>query len=184
MRRLSRIVICSFLVFLSAAGSQEQPDQKTVVVPKLKLGDIAPPLQIADYVKGGEVDFDQGRGKNIYVIEFWAMSSQSGLEIVPHLSRLQKEYRDDGVVIVGITTEVKADVETFVEKMGNKMDYVVATDDDSYTTLHYMGGFGRTEIPHAFVIDRHGRFTWEGHPMLVEEGIELVLAEEPAENER
>jgi hypothetical protein len=66
----------------------------------------------------------------------------------------------------------------FVEKLGDKMDYVVAIDDDSYTTLHYMGGFERTNIPHAFIIDRHGRFTWEGHPMMAEEGIELVLADE------
>jgi thiol-disulfide isomerase/thioredoxin len=173
------------LLTLAAIGGMmvaaQESDDDTVVVPKLRLGDMAPPLKIAKYIRGDEVDLDKGRGKNIYVVEFWATWCPPCRESVPHLSKLQAEYRDDDVVIVGISMEDEKDVEKFSEKMGEKMDYVVAIDDDEYTTYHYMGGFGRTSIPHAFIVDRSGRFVWEGHPMMLEEGLDIVLqAEEEA----
>ncbi len=166
------LALCGWLV------AAQESDDDTVYVPKLRLGDKAPPLRLAEYARGTEVDFDKDKGKYIYVIEFWATWCPPCRESVPHLSELQAKYRDDNVIIVGVSTEAVSDVKTFVEKLGEKMDYVVAIDDDEYTTNHYMGGFGRTSIPHAFVIGRDGRFSWEGPPMMVEEGIKLVLSDD------
>jgi len=159
----------------------QESDDDTVFVPRLRLGNTAPPLKIAEFVRGDKIDFDKEMGKNIYVIEFWATWCPPCRKSVPHLSSLQSKYRDDDVIIVGVSMEEASEVKTFADKMGEKMDYVVAVDDDDYTTNHYMGGFERTSIPHAFVIDRDGRFVWEGHPMMVEEGIELVLDAEDDE---
>jgi thiol-disulfide isomerase/thioredoxin len=162
-------------ILANAQGQEDDSDDETIVVPRLRLGNMAPPLKIAEYIRGEEVDLDKGRGKNIYVIEFWATWCPPCRESVPHLSKLQADYRDDNVIVIGISMEDKKDVEMFAEKMGEKMDYVVAIDDDNYTTYHYMGGFDRSTIPHAFVVDRDGRFIWEGHPMMVEEGVKLAL---------
>ena len=38
----------------------------------IKLGDPAPPIQIAQWIKGEPVDLAAGKGKNVYVLEFWA----------------------------------------------------------------------------------------------------------------
>jgi len=179
--RILKVTLITVLLLSGWLVTAQETGEEIIVVPRLRLGDTAPPLKIATYIHGEEVDFDKDRGKNIYIIEFWATWCPPCRESVPHLSKLQAKYRDDNVIIVGISMEDEKEVETFAEKMGEKMDYVVAVDDDDYTTNHYMGGFERTGIPHAFVINREGRFVWEGHPMSVEEGIELVLSAESAE---
>ena len=38
----------------------------------LQLGDPAPPLNVATWVKGGPINLSTGKGKSVYLIEFWA----------------------------------------------------------------------------------------------------------------
>jgi hypothetical protein len=49
--------------------------------------------------------------------------------------------------------------------MGDKMDYVVAADDDNATGVGYMTPFKQNGIPHAFIVDKQSRVVWHGHPM-------------------
>lgn len=128
-----------------------------------QLGDPAKPLQIATWVKGKPVDLAALKGKQIAVIEFWATWCPPCRASIPHLTALQKKFKD--VVFVGISDEEVATVKKFVEKMGDKMDYVVAVDDDNKTGDAYMKAFGVNGIPHAFVVDKTGRIVWHGHPM-------------------
>jgi hypothetical protein len=68
-------------------------------------------------------------------------------------------------------------VKKFVAKMGDKMDYSVAIDDDGKTSAGYMEEFGIGGIPHAFVVDKQGRVVWHGHPMDgLDKAVEQVLA--------
>lgn len=128
-----------------------------------KLGDPAPALQIAEWVKGQPVNLAELKGKKIAVIEFWATWCGPCRQSIPHLTELQKKFPD--VVIVGVSDEDVPTVRRFVERMGEKMDYVVAVDKDNRTGQAYMGAFGIDGIPHAFVVDKEGRIVWHGHPM-------------------
>lgn len=141
-----------------------------------ELGDPAPPLQIAEWIKGGPVDIAQGKGKTVFVVEFWATWCPPCRTSIPHLTELQKKFKDKGVVIVGVSNEKSDVIRSFVEKMGDKMDYVVAADKDRKTSAAYMGAYGIRGIPHAFVVDTQGRIVWHGHPMAeLEETIQAVL---------
>ncbi|MEK7713866.1 MAG: TlpA disulfide reductase family protein, partial [candidate division NC10 bacterium] len=91
--------------------------------PALELGDPAPELKIADWVKGTPITLASGKDKSVYVVEFWATWCGPCRTSIPHLTELQKKYKDKGLVIVGITDEDKTTVSNFVEKMGEKMDY-------------------------------------------------------------
>lgn len=135
-----------------------------------KLGDPAKPLAIAEWVKHGPVDLEKGKGKNIFVIEFWATWCPPCRKSIPHLSELQGKYKDKGVVVVGITSEEADTVKPFVEKQGANMEYAVAIDDQGKTGEAYMAAFKQDGIPHAFVVDKKGIIVWHGHPM----GNELV----------
>src|SRR6185503_5848189 len=66
------------------------------------------------------------------------------------------------------------DVKPFVSKMGDKMDYIVAVDDDRKTSAGYMEAYGIDGIPHAFIVDKESRVVWLGHPM---GGLEKTLEE-------
>lgn len=130
-----------------------------------ELGMEAPALKIAKWIKGGPIDITAGKGKTIYVVEFWATWCGPCRTSIPHLTQLQERFKDKGVVIIGISNEKPEKVEPFVKSMGAKMEYAVAVDDDDASVAAYMRAFGVDGIPHAFVIDKQGKLAWHGHPM-------------------
>lgn len=137
-----------------------------------QLGDPAPPLEIAEWVKGDAVDLAQAKGKNVVVVEFWATWCGPCRVSIPHLTEMQRKLEERGVIFVGVSDETAAQVKPFVDNMGDKMDYRVAIDRDRKTSEGYMAAFGVNGIPHAFVVDREGRIAWHGHPM---DGLDRVL---------
>jgi len=137
-----------------------------------ELGDPAPPLKIADWVKGIPVDLAAVKGKQVVVVEFWATWCPPCRTSIPHLTEMQKKFKD--VIFIGVTDEEVATVKKFVTKMGDQMDYVVAVDADRKTSAGYMAAFGEGGIPHAFIVDKEGRIVWHGHPM---DGLDKAVAE-------
>jgi len=149
----------------------------SLVLNAAKLGDPAKPLTLAKTVKGDAVDLASGKGKQVYVVEFWATWCPPCRDSIPHLTELQKKFKDKGVTFVGISDETAAKVEPFVKKMGDKMDYVVALDSDRKTSGDYMGAYGQNGIPTAFIVDKQGRIAWVGHPMSgLDTAIEEIVA--------
>jgi len=124
-----------------------------------QLGDSAPELKIANWVKGEPVKV---RWDGVYVVEFWATWCGPCKQSIPHLTEMQKKYKQ--VAFVGISDEKVPLVSSFVKDMGDKMDYRVAIDDDHATSKGYMGAFEVNGIPHAFVV-KGQKIIWHGHPM-------------------
>jgi thiol-disulfide isomerase/thioredoxin len=142
-----------------------------------QLGDPAAPLKIAEWIKGRPVDLAKGRGKKVYVVEFWATWCPPCRRSIPHLTQLQKKFGPRGVVFIGISTEKPAVVKAFVKKMGDQMNYTVAVDQDRQTSRAYMTAYHQNGIPTAFVINKEGKVIWVGHPMSnLEQTLEEVLA--------
>lgn len=138
-----------------------------VMMPALQSGEIgmeAPAIAVTNWIKGEPVEFTEA-GDTIYVLEFWATWCGPCRESIPHLSRLQKKYKDKNIEIIGISDEDPEKVRKFVQKMGDNMAYTVAVSKDGKMHRNYMSEFGARGIPHAFVIDRQHRIIWEGHPL-------------------
>ena len=161
-------------LLLSSAVSLAAILALTPLAPAAELGDAAKPLRISEWVKGKPVDFAAAKGKQIVVVEFWATWCPPCRASIPHLTEMQKKFKD--VVFVGISDEDASTVKKFVAKMGDKMDYTVAVDDDRKTSAAYMEAFGIDGIPHAFIVDKAGRIVWHGHPMdNLEKSLEEVV---------
>ena len=142
-----------------------------------EVGDPAAPLHIAEWVKGQPVDLAAVKGQKIVVVEFWATWCPPCRASIPHLTELQRKYKDKGVLFIGISTEKPAVVKPFVTQMGAQMDYTVAIDQDFKTSEGYMEAYGIEGIPHAFIVDKMGRVAWVGHPMDgLDQTLELILA--------
>mgnify|MGYP000467190631 CR=1 FL=1 len=140
----------------------------------IDLGDPAPAVKVKEWVKGQGVDLKKGKGRNIYVIEFWATWCPPCRASIPHLTEVQKKFKEQGVIVVGISDEPLDKVKPFVEQQGDKMDYVVAVDPDRHTHRAYMEAFRVNGIPHAFIVDQTGALVWHGHPM---DGLDEALAQ-------
>ncbi len=152
MKPLSRLLALPLSTLLAAVALSAE------------LGDAAPALDIKEWIKGGPVDLAAGKGKTVHVVEFWATWCGPCRTSIPHLTELQKRFKDKGVVFIGVSNEKSDVVKKFVTKMGDKMDYAVAIDGGK-TSEGYMEAFNINGIPHAFVVDKDGRIVWQGHPM-------------------
>jgi thiol-disulfide isomerase/thioredoxin len=158
-----------------------------------ELGDPAPALKISTWLKGQPVDLSAAKGKQVVVVEFWATWCPPCRASIPHLTELQKKFKDKGVIFVGVTDEAVAVAKPFVEKMGDQMDYTVAVDDNKQTSAGYMEAYGINGIPHAFIVDKEGRVVWNGHPMndmekplsaIVEGKFDITKAKKKAEADK
>lgn len=138
----------------------------------LEAGDKAPPVQADLWLNGEPVNPAEPDGETLYVIEFWATWCPPCRKSIPHLNELNEKWKDQKVVIVGITDEPEETVRPFAEKM--QMAYRVAVDTNRATVDEYMKDV--SGIPHAFVVDRQGVVVWSGHPMSgLEETVEKLL---------
>src|SRR5215210_1132584 len=142
--KVFRFVLCA--VLLTALPARGGPPAEKLPT----TGDPAPPLLIAQWAKGTEVKrFEKGK---TYVVEFWATWCAPCLTSIPHLTALQKKYKDNGVVIVGVTDEDLDTVRPFLKDRGDKMDYTVALDKEAATNAAYLGTANQRPLPHAFVV--------------------------------
>lgn len=134
------------------------------VADELSIGSVAPEIEISHWVKGEKFRLQDSIKKGtITVIEFWATWCGPCLKTIPHLTELQKKYKE--LTIIGISDEEVNTVKSFVEDMGDDMDYTVAVDRDEQTSKKYLEATGIEGIPHAYIIDKHGKLVWFGHPL-------------------
>lgn len=129
----------------------------------------AAPLKGLEWVKGSPVTFEKGK---VYVVEFWATWCGPCKVSIPHLTEIQRTYKDKGVTVIGISNESPATIKPFVQKMGDQMAYTVAADIEGFVQQNYMQAFNKQGIPQAFIVNGDGKIAWEGHPL---DGMDPVL---------
>lgn len=159
---------------------------------QLAIGDPAPDIDIAHWVKGVEMDrrgdftpiTSFGDGK-VYVLEFWATWCGPCVGGMPHLSELQEKHKEDGVTIIGVSDESLPKVTSFLfqedrrdgKLQNDRTHYILTTDPDQSVKQDYFLAAGQSGIPCAFLIGKDGHVEWIGHPNGLDEPLAAVLAD-------
>jgi thiol-disulfide isomerase/thioredoxin len=171
------MIITSLLLvpLLQAAPAAQRPFD-------LMVGDPAPGIQVTEWVQGAPVE--KLAPDRTYVVEFWATWCGPCKVAIPHLNELSKKY-EGKVQFVGVSVwerleEAGYTVPAFVQGMGDKMTYTVASDqvkpqDAGFMAKSWMTASGSGGIPTAFIVD-DGRIAWIGHPMRIDEPLAQVVA--------
>ena len=149
----------------------------------LSVGDDAPALEVSRWAKGEKVD--RLETDRTYVVEFWATWCGPCRTSIPHLTELQKKYKDKGIQFIGVSVweQDQAKVEPFVKSMGDKMDYSVALDvvpegsdgNKGKMARAWMAASQSNGIPTAFIV-KNGKVAWIGHPMEMDKSLEKVAS--------
>ncbi len=173
MALIGAMMLTALPASAQAQSGAEKPAQKE---PKkvLKAGDRAPEFKVEKFVKGEPITgFEKG---HVYVVEFWATWCGPCIRAFPHLTDLQKEYKDQ-VTIIGTNVwetqkyddKTYEKVEAFVQKKDDVMGYTVAYDGSGmHMAKEWMQAAGQNGIPAAFVVDKDGKIAWIGHPMMLD----------------
>ncbi len=140
-------------------------------VPGPTLGGPAPSLKEAVWIKGGPLpDFEPGR---IYVVDLWATWCKPCLESMPALHKLETQYKNQVTfVALSIWDPEKSRVVEFVEKHGERMPSLIATDfipsgkefNEGLLATRYLGTTERVTVPRTYIIDQTGKLVWIGLP--------------------
>lgn len=138
------------------------------------IGKKAQSVKELTYVQGEPVDVECG--ESVKVVEYWATWCPPCKTAIPELNelwkKLQSEYGEKKVQLVGITNEKSDKVVPFIEKeMEGKMQYPVALDENNSLASSYPV----STIPAAFVVGKCGTVLWSGHPSGLEPAVRRAL---------
>lgn len=148
---------------------------------KLTIGDQAPLIDIAHWIKGDKIDeFETGK---VYIVEFWATWCGPCRASMPHLSKLQEQYTDYDVTFIGVSDEDLQTVVSFLfkeDKKDGKINndrtrYTLTADPDESVKNDYFRAAGQRFIPRAFIIGKDTKVEWIGDPMHMDEPLEAVV---------
>jgi peroxiredoxin len=155
------LVLFSFpFLFL---GCETKADTKEVKAPDFTLEDLT----------GKKVTLSQYMG-SVVVLDFWATWCPPCRMSIPELVKLQDEYKDKGLVILGVSVDSSdtnnSYLSSFKEKF--KINYNILRVDE-ITTKKY---FGESEIsiPTLFIVNREGMVV-DMHPGYTPGAVEKSL---------
>ncbi len=113
-------------------------------------GSLAPPLSGRSF-SGDAFDLSAWRG-HVVVLNFWASWCEPCRAEMPLLDRLQRDYRDRGVVVLGLSADDRHDRKEALQasRAVGYMTGMLAEATDN--------GFGAPQVlPLTYIIDRAGR---------------------------
>ena len=106
----------------------------------------------ATTLDGAPVDTAALQGK-VVVLDFWATYCVPCLKEIPTFNRVQAQYADHGLVVLGVSMDVDGGaplVESFLKK--HPMQYRVALGSEKTTDLFHLD-----QLPVTVVFDRQGK---------------------------
>jgi peroxiredoxin len=122
-----------------------------------------PPDFELESLQGNSVRLSSVLGEHVVLLDFWATYCEPCLVSMPHLETLYQRYRDQGLLVWGISIdgpESVAQVRAEIAKLG--VTFPIVLDDESRVVALYNP---KTSAPFSVLIGRGGQIlnTFEGY---------------------
>lgn len=138
---IGRMSLALFMLALASGLAAPAP------VKPLKAGDAFPEWK-AEALEGTVPDL---KGK-IVVVDFWASWCKPCKRSFPELEKIHNEYKDKGVVLLGVNVDEKAeDMKKFLAEQ--KVTFAIVRDKNQ----KYVAEAGIDAMPTSFVVDATGK---------------------------
>lgn len=123
--------------------------------------------------RGESIDLADMRG-DVVLVDFWATWCGACLRELPRIASLQEKYADQGLRVLGISGDLRAeDLLRYEEK--NNLPFPSIHDPDG----KLFSRWAVRNLPTLVVVDREGVVTYRGHGRGLESAITAALGQEP-----
>lgn len=135
--------------FLEFMGEYEDASLEGKIAPEFKLKGL----------DGNQYRLTDYRDR-VVLLNFWATWSKPCINEIPDISALYNDYKDNGLVVIGISLDSKSslddeELKAKCEELG--IDYTILRSDEA-TIENYIDPSGGL-IPQTYIIDRDGIIT-------------------------
>jgi len=136
------------------------------------LGSFRPDFRLASNT-GEFVTPADFSGKTV-LINFWATWCAPCRQEMPMLMDLQRQYRSQGLQVIGIALDDAQSVSSFVETYGISYPILVGSEDVFATSDAY--GNKEGVLPYSVLIDKQGVVRWNYAGIIRHEDISKLLS--------
>ena len=153
MQSKYRLLIAAILALIASVNLVKQ---SRLVAPTSSQPSQAQVLLDARFnaLNGSEVSLKTWQNK-IIVLNFWATWCPPCREEMPELSKMQDEYKNQNLVIIGLSTEDLDTTKNFIAE--HPVSYPVLAGDMQAMTFAESLGNNQSILPYTVVIDEKGQ---------------------------
>src|SRR5262245_37253385 len=155
--RMKNVVVVTFVLIVTvisgAAQDRSLPDSHPAAPAQTDLiGKKAIDFALNDQ-DGNKVELQSFRGK-VVLLNFWYSRCSPCVAALPEVEELSKDFKDKGLVALGVDGENAQVAREFVKNKG--YSFATLIDEGKEVSRKYeVSG-----MPHFFIIDREGRIRW------------------------
>lgn len=127
----------------------------------IKVNQKAPKINITDWIEN--VPTDKNLDNKYIVLEFWATWCGPCIAAVPHMNKIQKDFKQNDLYFISITDESVEKVKRTISRID--FNSIVVTDLSKQTQINFGDGVkGLDDYPLTVLIDKNGIIKWIGTP--------------------
>lgn len=144
------VALVALVAGVDQGGPHAQSETGTVLTGNID----APALRLKD-LEGVDHDLGEWLGQ-VLVVNFWASWCGPCQTEIPELVRMQRDYGEQGLQIIGVGIDRRRPLANVRRSLGINYPVLVADPQRSGPLLARWGNAERF-VPYTVVIDRHGR---------------------------
>ncbi len=113
------------------------------------------PMFTGQTIDNQQLNYAQLKGKKVVILDFWSIYCASCIEEMPKLIALYNEFRDKGLVVIGVNLDSFGThrVVKFMNGMDTKINFPVIIDKSRQVAT----SFNAMVLPTTLVIDGSGK---------------------------
>src|SRR5215475_13481044 len=178
MKNVAAVAFVLIITAISGAAQDQNPPDSHPATPAQSdlIGKKAIDFALND-LDGNKVELQSFRGKVVLLI-FWDTRCRPALTALPEIEELSKDFKDKGVVALGVDSENAQVAREFVKNKG--YSFATLIDEGKEVERKYEA----SAMPHFFIIDRKGKIKWRlsgyspadrGNRRSLRNAVEMVL---------